>query len=236
MVNPNPATPAADAAATPGSGEHGSNPPSVTPAAPATPAPGNNNEGTVTIPVKEYRDLQRNDARARSFGKRIYQKSTQPATNADPNDPAAVERARADAAERKALQLEVKGKVQDLLADDRFKNIPQSTKKLILDAPHMLSEAETLDDAMYDIEDRLIEIAAVDSNIPVTIKTNDTPAANNQPANRETPPIVTPGTPAPVDTATMEDTSQLRGSARSQAALRNAFKKGGVAGMRPAQQ
>lgn len=236
MVNPNPATPAAPATATPGSGEHGSNQPSVVPAAPATPAPGNNNEGTVTIPVKEYRDLQRNDARARSFGKRIYQRpASTAAMNGDPNDPAAPERARADAAERRAMQLEVKGKVQDLLADDRFKSIPQSTKKLILEAPHMLSEAETLDDAMYDIEDKLIEIAASD-NIPVTIKTDDTPPANNQPANRETPPIVTPGTPAPTDTTAMEDTSMLRGNARSQAALRNAFKKGGVNGMKPAQQ
>lgn len=233
MAQPNPATPSQEV--TPGHGEHGSSTPSATPAAPVTPAPGNNNEGTVTIPVKEYRELQRNDARARSFGNRVYRRPAAPAANADPNDPVAQANARATEAEQKSLRLEVQGKVRDLLADDRFKNIPQSTKTLILESPHMLSEAETLDEAMYDIEDRLIEISKVD-NIPVTIRTDGTPPANNAPSNRETPPVITPGTPAPVDAATMEDTSQLRGSARSQAALRNAFKKGGVNGMRPAQQ
>ncbi len=125
------------------------------------------------------------------------------------------------------MQLEVKGKVRDLIADERFKGIPQSTKKLILDAPHMFSEAETLDEAMYDIEDKLIELAQSEPANNTTPPANGvTPPANNQP-NRETPPVVTPGNPAPVDAGVLEDTSKLRGTERSTATLRNTFKKAG---------
>lgn len=223
MSNPNPATPAAAPAApaAPGIGEQTVTTP---PATASTPTSGSGNsmqEGTVTIPVKEYRDLQRADARTKSFDRR-YKKPVQ-AVNIDPNDPnadalAAAERGRLEA-ERRAMQAEVKGSVRELLAEDRFKSIPVSTKKLILESPHMLSTAETFEEAMFDIEDKLIEISSID-NIPVTIKPD-----NNTPSNRETPPIITPGTPAPVDSAVLEDTSNLRGVQRSTAVLRNAFKK-----------
>jgi len=231
MVTPNPATPAQ--AASPGSEQPVVTPPAVTPA-PATQAPGINPAGTVTISTEEFAKLQRDAARTRSFVKRVYQKPSLQSTNVDPNDPnasALVEAQTArEAAERKALQLEVKGKVRDLLADERFKGIPASTRKLILDAPHMLSNAETLEDAMYDIEDKLIELSGVQdlSNPnPSIIQTNP---ANPQPVSRETPPIVTPGNPAPIDAGALENLDGLRGSERSTAALRNAFKKqhGGV--------
>lgn len=228
MVTPNPATPAQ--AANPGSVETVVTPPAVTPA-PATQAPGINPAGTVTISTEEFARLQRDSARTRSFGKRVYQKPSGQAANIDPNDPAAAAIATAnqerDEAVRKAMQSEVRGKVRDLLADDRFKALPKSTKDLILEKPHMLTDAETLEDAMYDIEDKLLEMAgSPDPSNPNPSPSN--PA--NLPPSRETPPIITPGNPAPIDAGALENLEGLRGSERSTAALRNAFKKqrGGV--------
>jgi hypothetical protein len=220
----NPATPAQ--AATPGQEEQGSNPPVVTPAAPASPAPGNNNAGVVTIPVEEYARLNRDAARTRSFDKRVYQKPTSQKVNADPNDPSATAIAEAnaarDAAEKRAMQAEVRGKVRDLLADDRFKELPKTTKDLILQSPHMLTQAETLDEAMYDIEEKLMEMAGTSNNQPGQTQY---PQQQSQPGRSETPPVITPGAPAPVDAAVLEDTTNLRGANRSTAVLRNAFKK-----------
>ena len=228
MVTPNPATPAQ--AANPGSGETVVTPPAVTPA-PATQAPGINPAGTVTISTEEFARLQRDSARTRSFGKRVYQKPSSQAANIDPNDPTATAIAQANAerddAVRKAMQSEVRGKVRDLLADDRFKGLPKSTKDLILEKPHMLTDAETLEDAMYDIEDKLLEMAGpANPSNPSTLPSNP----SSLPPSRETPPIVTPGNPAPIDAGALENTEGLRGSERSTAALRNAFKKqhGGV--------
>lgn len=233
MTNPNPATPAPApaAAATPGSSEHVVTPPAgSTP--PATTAPGNNNAGIVTLSVDEFAKLQRDAARGRSPkpAGRTYQRPSAPAASFDPNDPnasvlATLERERDDA-RRTALQAEVKGKVRDLLDDPRFKELPASTRKLVLDTPQALTNAETLEEAMYDIEDRLIELVGTPATIP---STTVAPPTNNTPApTRETPPIVTPGAPAPVDGAALEDTAGLRGPARSQAAIRNVLKKAGI--------
>src|SRR3990167_5719080 len=187
MVTPNPATPAQ--AVTPGSGETVVTPPAVTPA-PATQAPGINPAGTVTISTEEFARLQRDSARTRSFGKRVYQKPSSQAANIDPNDPTATAIAQANAerddAVRKAMQSEVRGKVRDLLADDRFKGLPKSTKDLILEKPHMLTDAETLEDAMYDIEDKLLEMAGpANPSNPSTLPSNP----SSLPPSRETPPI-----------------------------------------------
>lgn len=230
MVTPNPATP--PNGATPGSGETVVTPPAVTPA-PATPAPGINPAGTVIISTEEYARLQRDSARTRSFGKRVYSKPSSQPANIDPNDPTASAIAQANAerdeAVRKAMQIEVRGKVRDLLADDRFKNLPKSTKDLVLEKPHMLTEAETLDEALYDIEDKLLEMAGSTDPSNPSLPSNPQNAQPQTPS-RETPPIVTPGNPAPIDAGALENTEGLRGSERSTAALRNAFKKqhGGV--------
>ena len=225
MVTPNPATPAQ--AANPGSVETVVTPPAVTPA-PATQAPGINPAGTVTISTEEFARLQRDSARTRSFGKRVYQKPSGQAANIDPNDPAAAAIATAnqerDEAVRKAMQSEVRGKVRDLLADDRFKALPKSTKDLILEKPHMLTDAETLEDAMYDIEDKLLEMAGPTN--PSNPNPSNLPSnPSTLPTSRETPPIVTPGNPAPIDAGALEPTEGLRGSERSMAILRNSFKK-----------
>lgn len=225
MVTPNPATPAQ--AVTPGSGETVVTPPVVT-SAPATTAPGINPAGTVTISTEEFARLQRDSARTRSFGKRVYQRPSSQAANIDPNDPTASAIAQANAerdeAVRKAMQSEVRGKVRDLLADDRFKGLPKSTKDLILEKPHMLTDAETLEDAMYDIEDKLLEMAG--SPDPSNPNPSNLPFnPSSLPSSRETPPIVTPGNPAPIDAGALEATEGLRGSERSMAVLRNTIKK-----------
>ena len=230
MVTPNPATHAQ--ASNPGSDETVVTPPAVTPA-PATQAPGINPAGTVIISTEEYARLQRDSARTRSFGKRVYQKPSGQAANIDPNDPTAAAVAQANAerdeALRRAMQSEVRGKVRDLLADDRFKALPKSTKDLILEKPHMLTEAETLEDAMYDIEDKLIEMAGTSNPSNPNPSVLPPNPSSFQPS-RETPPIVTPGSPAPVDAGALESTEGLRGSERSMAILRNTIKKqhGGV--------
>ncbi len=211
------ATPAQ--AATPPSGA-----PVVTPGSPAAA----NSQGTtqqpvgatVTISAQEYADLQRAKGRTLGFDRK-FQKPAPVAQKIDPaTDPtgalAAAEAARI-AAEQRALQLEVKGQVRDLLADPRFTNIPASTKQLILEAPHMITTAETLEEAMYDIEDKLLDLVGKDTTIPVTVVVPG--------QVRETPPVVTPGAPAPVDAGTMIDTTNLRGPARSQGVLKNAMTK-----------
>jgi hypothetical protein len=118
------------------------------------------------------------------------------------------------------MQAEVRGKVRDLLSTDKYKNIPDSTKKLILEKPHMLSDAETLEDAMFDIEDKLDEYALSSTPLPGQPTAPITPAAS-----RETPPATHSGAPAPVDAGVVVDTSNLRGTARSVGVLKNAFLK-----------
>ncbi len=214
-------------AATPAQAEPGINPPAATSTPPATPAAGDGKPGTVTIPVSEYAQLNRDAARVKSFDKRTYTKPPVQ-TKVNPDDPAAAEIAAAvaakDAAEQRAMQLEVRGKVRDLLADDRFKDLPQTTKDLILQSPHMLSSAATLDEAMYDIEDKLLEMAGKVGTQPSTT-TPQTPAQK-----RETPPSVSAGAPAQVDAGVLEDVTNLRGPERSQAVLRNIAKKAASAG------
>ena len=239
-------------AATPSSGEQNNN--TQPGAAPTSQqGQGNSNQGpVVTIPASEYQRLTRQDARARSFDRRAGRESRRDrTTNYDPNDANAVAIAeandRAADAERRAMQAEVRGKVRDLLADSRYSSIPQTTKDLIVKSPHMLSEADNLDDAMLDIEDYLDGVLS-SGQVPVQIvqnnntqnaqpqnaqqpnaqpqnNQNQTQNAQPQNAQRETPPVILPGSSAPVDSATLEDTSNLRGPARSAAVLRNSARK-----------
>ena len=220
----NPATPAQ--AATPGSVPAVVTTPSV-----VTPAPngdkGNLSDGKVTIDLKEYRDLQRAKARTLSFDKRASLPNRQaPQTIKNPDgsdaDPEIVERLnqsevlRKDA-EKRAMRLEVKGKVRDLLEKPEYSVLPKSTKDLILENPAMLSSAETLDEALLDIED-WVGAKVLELNIP-----GAGAGKPNTPAGHDTPPTGAGG-PAPVRGTEPEDLSKLRGPARSQAAIRNAMK------------
>lgn len=227
-MEPNPATPA-PVAATPGTAPQVVTTPSATvpptdkPAAPAAP------EATVTIPVAEHQRLQRQDARARSFANRVRnpRANRQPTnTNQPPTSPEANDAlARAEAAESENLRLKVRENVRDILAKPEYSVIPQSTKDLIMESPHMLSEADTFEDAMVDIEEFLIDQATkLDAGTKVTVPILP---VNVDPTKNETPAVVTPTAPAPVDAGLMEDTSNLRGPARSQAVLRNAARKRG---------
>lgn len=236
MSQNNPATPAQ--AATPGSGEQQVPPNSS--AAPQTPPAGGQGgqpEEKVTIPLKEYRDLQRDHARVLSFDKRKQFSSSRnnPASNNQPgngaegnNDPELVEQVRvnqerADTAEKRALQAEVKSGVRDILAKPEYANLPESTKNLILKNPAMLSEADNVEEALLDIEDFVRE------NIPAGTQNQNQSgqggASRPTPPGHEAPPTVTTGAPAPVNAEGLEDVSKLTGVARSRAVLRNSMKK-----------
>lgn len=225
----NPATPVAPATAIPGTVPAGNNPPPA--AVPPLTAQVPDQEGKVTIPLKEYRNLQRGAARALSFDKRLAlnKPGANLPTNASGDPDVDAIRAEADnrvaEAERRALQLEVRGKVADLLGKDEFKALPKSTRELILKNPAMLSQADNIEEAMIDIEefvrDQVLSMGDGGSN-----SGGSTPP-QNQPPRTETPPTVSGGAPAPSDAAGLEDLSKLHGPAKSQAAIRNLMKTKG---------
>lgn len=223
MTTQNPATPAP--AATPGNVPQDSNPTPVASPAPSNGASGNSQEGKVTISTKEFAQLQRDAARARSAAKRAdlaRGRNPIPVVSAagDPDAAQAIAEANARAAEseRIALQSQVRSGVRDLLEKDEFKGLPKSTKELILKNPALLSEADNLEEAMLDIEDFVRDQVLSLESAPAA-----TPAAP-QPAGVETPPAGGGG-PAPTKPVGLEDTSKLTGTARSIAVLKNAVRK-----------
>lgn len=232
MNNQNPATPAQ--AATPGSNAQvPATPSAVTPPV-TTPGQGNNPEGTVTIPTKEFAQLQRDSARVRSFEKRKQFAARRtnpgaPAANGDQDDPAnerisQLETETADANKR-ALQAEIKGSVRDVLDKEEFKALPQSTRELILKNPHMLSEADNLEEALLDIEDFVREQVSKLAAAPAQQNGQPGNPSSGSPAGHETPPKIGAGTPSQTPNSSLEDTSNLRGVALSRATIRNAIKK-----------
>jgi hypothetical protein len=222
MSQDTPATP--PSGATPGTTPQVVTPPSV---------PNGDQEAKVTIPVEEYRNLQRSDARVKALQRRQALPTAADAAAAalaegttDPDVAKTINDLKAGKAEaeRKALQLEVRGRVRDLLDKDEYKALPKSTRDLILKNPATLSNATNLEEAMLDIEDFLIEQVA--GLAPGTTTTTTTPAS---PAGHETP-VVAPNSASKPDAAGLEDLSKLTGPARSQAAIRNAIKtRAGVA-------
>lgn len=215
MSTPNPATPTAPAVAAPGSPASVITPPS---AATAAAAP---SEGKVTISTKEFAQLSRDAARGRSAQKRteIRAQGTKVPDGAPTDVAAAISEAneRAAAAEKSALQAQVRGAVRDLLEKDEFKALAKSTKELILKNPASLSAAETLEESLLDIEEYVRDIMVID--MPAAPQN-----ANAQPPGHQAPAVTTAGAPAPAAAAGLEDLSKLRGPARSQAAIRNAMK------------
>jgi len=220
----NPATPAP--AAAPGNDANVI----TTPSAPVTPA----SEGKVTIDLKEYRDLQRAKARTLSFERRAEiskgkQAPGQPANGSGIDDAEIAEQIRAaeagrTAAERKAMQLEVRGKVRDLLDKEEFKVLPKSTRDLILEKPHMLSEADNAEEALLDIEDFVrLKITEIGSSQPGGTGQGGVGSRPANPPAHETPPVGG-GDPAPTKPDGLEDTSKLKGSEKTRAILRNQLK------------
>ncbi len=213
MTNENPATPAAPVAATPGSDANVITPPSTT--TPVVP------EGKVTIDTKEFAQLQRDAARGRSAQRRVDLKNNTNRTpevdgaSDDVNKAIREANERADKAEREAMQARVREGVRGILDKDEFKNLPKSTRELILKNPAALSQATTLDEALLDIEDAVREMVPLDLNLD---KKEITP-------NGQTPPVINNGTPAPNKAIGLEDTTKLSGPARSAATIRNLIKQ-----------
>lgn len=189
-----------------------------------------NEEGKVTITTKEYGELQRAKARSLSFDRRAALPKNQPTVtrpanaSGEANEAIDAATARADAAERRALQSEVKDHVRDLLSKPEYAKLPASTKDLILKNPQMLSTADNLEEALLDIEDFLIEQAdQIGDGIPVVIKDGNgtRPIASS---NHEIPPTSAGGAATPTGDE-VEDTSKLTGSARTRAMIRNSARK-----------
>ena len=236
MGTPNPATPAN--AATPGNVQQVAGTPSpVTPAIVTPTGQGYQAEGSVTIPTKEYAQLQRDHARVVGFENRARFLSKNKPNNIDSNnqsgDPevnAELQRTQDANAElrTRAFRAEVTLKVRDVLDKPEFANLHPSTKALILKNPAMLSNADTVEEAMFDIADFVREQII---SIPVqSIQQNnqgDGSRANNTPTGHDTPPVVGGGSPAHVNGVEMEDFSKLTGPARSRAILRNSIKMKG---------
>lgn len=234
MNNPNPATPAQ--AATPGNGEPVVPNPSAQPGSPEQGNQGHESEGKVTIDLKEYRDLQRAKARTLSFDKRKELRNSNPgqAANGQPEvqgDPALVAennrlRTENEVAAKRVMQAEVRAGVQQILSKPEFAGLPESTKDLILKNPSMLSTADTVEEALLDIEDYVREHAPAGGGTNgAQQQSGDGGSRQAAPAGHEIPPSVSGGAPAPTNPEGLEDTANLRGSARSTAILRNSLKK-----------
>lgn len=225
MLDQSPATPAVATAApaAPGSAPAViTTPPAVAPAA---------SEGSVTISTDKFAQLTRDAARGRSAQQRAAVLGPTRAKVPDgvPADAATLineANERAEKAERIALQEQVRGQVRDMLDKEEYKNLPKSTRDLILKNPATLTQAETLEVALLDIEDFVRDqVIPLDLGLGAKPAGSVTTVTTPAPAGTETPP--TNGTPAaPAGTPQLEDLSKLTGPARSQAAIRNALKTG----------
>ncbi len=222
MSDSTPATPAS--AATPGTVPASA--PNVSPNGAPAAEPGTTPQGTVIISTKEFAQLNRDAARGRSPKRGSSTPSgVQIPEGADDNIAQAIRTATEGQAkaELKVMQLEVQGKVRDLLAKDDFKGLPEATKKRIIEKPHLLTDADNLDDALFDIEDYARDLLV--DFAPATVPVPGTPAAT-QPEGHQAPPTVGSGAPAPTAAAQLEDISKLTGPAKTQAMIRNQMKTG----------
>lgn len=209
----------------------GTTPPANQPApAPAPQAPPANK---VEISSEEYARLQRNEARLKAFQRR----STIPAPRAsapaarhspasanddDPNEELLRARAETAAYQRELLDERIKTGTRELLDKPEYKDLPESTKRLILRNPASLTQSEDIDSALGDIEDFLLSEIASSPGAKPAAPAAAAPAA--EPAGHETPRAhagAAASVPGPGD---LEDLSQLHGADRSRAAIRNAIK------------
>lgn len=202
----------------------------------APPAQQPPSEGQVTISAKEYAQLQRDKARLKSAQRRSSRSTDK---QADPNDPSydeneavAQERNKRVELEQQLFQRDVKDRTRELLDKEDFKDLPESTRKLILRNPHALSEAQDLDEVILDIEDFLREetaaIKATGAAQPPAPSGDQPPSGDGQPPapqGHDTPPKVGAGSPQAPPANQLEDVSNLTGTERSRAVLRNKLKQ-----------
>lgn len=181
----------------------------------------------MTISTKEYAQLQRDQARYQSFQKRAVftSKNQSQQTTGDPDDDVAKAisdaNRRAQEAELRATQIEIRGRVRDLLDKEEFKALPKSTRDLILKNPALLSTADNAEEAMLDIED-FVKDQVIGLSLPAQ-QTQTQPKTD--PKGHETPTAVSGGSPAPASAAGLENVDGLRGVALSRAVLRNTLRK-----------
>ena len=225
MENKQPATPAQ--AATPGKNEPGS----ITPAPAPLGGQGENQEQMVSIPQKQLRDLLRDQARYNSFNrdKDKFGKKNIPSQDFSGSDPDVVETLRNTQGENSNLRKELfqerlVNKTREFLNKDEFKNVPDFAKSLILKNPAAYTQAENVEDALFDIEDVIRQ--DILPSLSQSQKTPENDGRNNDsPQGHEAPPVPGSGRPAPAAPVGLEDTSRLVGPARSRATLRNAINK-----------
>ena len=244
MNTPNPVTPAP--AAAPGTNEPVNDNSNVVTSAPSTAEgkePKINNDGTnVTIPISEYKNLNRSNARLKSLQKRNAlgsSKQTLDTTKSYDNaDPDVVEELhqtndKLSVTTKELFKERLGNKTRDLLAKDEFKNLPESTKRLILKNPSSLSKAESVDEAILDIEDFVNEEVAGLNVTPNSQQLGESDGVVNNassqapitPSVHDTPPAVNAGSPAQPNSEGMEDVSKLTGTDKTRAIIRNGIKK-----------
>jgi hypothetical protein len=187
--------------------------------------------GQVSITTEELRRLQRQDARARSFDRRtsIGRAKLPPVNNKQDSDPDSelanelnAERTLRLDAERKVMQTEVRLRVRDVLDKPEFKDLPQSTKNIILRNPAALTQSDNIEEALLDIEDFCFEqIDLNGSTKNTTTEAKPDPA----PQTRVTPPPHGGGQSTTTSAEGDEDVSKLSGPARSSAMIRNSLKR-----------
>ena len=234
MAEQTPATPAP--AATPGSNGQTPAKPSAA-VAPTTPKGegGQPEEGKVTISTKEFSELQRSKARLQSIQKRIDLAKRKPGKNPSEGGDSSTEgvpeeilteldtlREKTAKDEVTILRFQVKEGVEKIFGKPEYAKLPKSVKDLIMKNPSALSEADNVDEALIDIEDFIIDQVAGLSP-EQSSQPQNAPGAGQapNPPGHETPRPAGTGAAAPGPVSDDEDVSQLRGSARSRAILRN---------------
>ena len=229
MENINPATPP-QSGANPGQSGQGQ-------ASPAQPnlTPGQGEQGeSVMISAKEYAELTRNNARLKAFQQRAQ--FTPKSSNFMPSekdDPEIIDALHKEQETRQKLELDlrserIKNGVREILEKDAYKGLPKVAKDLILKNPALLSKAETVEEALIDIEEFVGTQAAdykAGSNQEGLNQQQGGVSRPQSPAGHETPPIVNAANPAPVNVDALEDVDKLEGQSKSRAILRNVLKK-----------
>lgn len=220
MTTDNPANPSENKEANPGTSQAQEG------QRPSADSKEDKSEGSVTISAKEYAQLQRNSARLKGYQKRqtvmptkrqpSVSRQQEPAYGDEPNEEFMQVQSRNQELERQLFERDVKERTRELLEQDEFKSLPESTRKLILRNPTSLSNSDNLEEMMLDIEDFVREETAA---------LGKPESRHDVQKEHETPTNVTAGNPASVDAEHFEDISRLTGTARSRAVFRNILKK-----------
>jgi hypothetical protein len=122
--------------------------------------------------------------------------------------------------ETEIMDFKLKERVRDILSQDAYKAVPAAIKRAVEKNPRgfVRPDSKKLEHLAEDIEDFLAEEIVT----PVASAPNTT--EQPKPENRPTPPATGSG-PGKTGDTELEDLTNLRGPARSQAAFRNSMRK-----------